>query len=208
MRLMTPAINNWSARTSGICVRGDGVPRRQWLCRGLAAGAALSRGTRSTRSGRVRAHHVPGCPAGCGAIRGAGTGARSCPLASSAEQALLQPLIEADSVSLRRDIERLVHLVAASLLARHARASWSMPMCGPGLRSGARRRYSLERSEIDAAHRSGDARREVSEAVEHALQDPGGSQLVDQLAAGAARVAVDQHPLDGHRRQPFVPKSK
>ena len=76
------------------------------------------------------------------------------------------------------------------------------------LESGARRRYSLERSEIDVLIDRAMGR-EVSEAVEHALQDPGGSQLVDQLgAAGAARVAVDQHPLDGHRRQPFVPKSK
>ena len=132
-----------------------------------------------------------------------------CPLASSAERALLQPLIEPDSVSLRRDIERLVHLVAASLLARHARASWSMPMCGPASKAGraAATASKGRRSTCSSIGRC--PSREVSEAVEHALQDPGGSQLVDQLgAAGAARVAVDQHPLDGHRRQPFVPKNQ
>jgi putative acyl-CoA dehydrogenase len=72
-----------------------------------------------------------------------------CPLASSAERALLQPLIEADSVSLRRDIERLVHLVAASLLARHAPGVVVDAYVRTRLESGARRRYSLERSEID-----------------------------------------------------------
>jgi putative acyl-CoA dehydrogenase len=72
------------------------------------------------------------------------------PLASSAERGLLQPLIEAGSVSLRRDVERLVHVVAASLLARHAPGVVVDAYVRTRLETGARRRYGLETAEIDA----------------------------------------------------------
>ena len=40
---------------AAVPLRGDGVPRRQRLCRGGPSGAALSRSRRSTRSGKARA---------------------------------------------------------------------------------------------------------------------------------------------------------
>ena len=40
---------------AGISLRGDGVPRRQRLCRGEHSGAALSGSRRSMRSGKARA---------------------------------------------------------------------------------------------------------------------------------------------------------
>ena len=137
MRLMTPAIKYW------VC---KNLPGFAFEAMSASAAMAMSRTGRwrgsiarhrSTRSGRFGQYHVPGCPAGAAEqSRGAGTGARSVSARVERRARLLQPLIEPDSVSLRRDIERLVHLVAASLLARHARASWSMPMCGPASKAG------------------------------------------------------------------------
>ena len=42
-----------------LCVRGDGVPRRQRLCRGKRAAEALSRVTGQRDLGRLRQCHVP-----------------------------------------------------------------------------------------------------------------------------------------------------
>jgi putative acyl-CoA dehydrogenase len=73
-----------------------------------------------------------------------------CPLASSAERGLLPPLTAPESFSLRRDVERLVHVVAASVLARHAPGVVVDAYSRTRLESGGRRRYSLEKAEIDA----------------------------------------------------------
>ena len=64
--------------------------------------------------------------------------------------ALLEPFLEVESVSLRRDVERLVQVVAASLLARHAPGVVVDAYARTRLESGGRRRYSLEKPEIDA----------------------------------------------------------
>ena len=72
-----------------------------------------------------------------------------CLLATSAELGLLQPLLEADSASLRRDVERLVHVVAASLLAAQAPGIVVDAYVRTRLEGGGSRRYSLDASEID-----------------------------------------------------------
>lgn len=48
----------------------------------------------------------------------------------------------------------------------------------------------------------------VGQAVQGALQDPGGGRAVDEFrAAGAGQVGlVREHPLNGGRGQPFVPE--
>src|SRR5262245_4874104 len=87
------------------------------------------------------------------------------------------------------------------------RGWWSTPMRGPAWRAAgaAATAWKGERSTSSSTGRC----RKSSESVEGALENPGGGQLVDQRgAAGAARVAVDQHPLDGHGRQPFVPEDQ
>ena len=73
-----------------------------------------------------------------------------CPLATSAERTLLQSLVAAELLSPRRDVERMVHVVAASLLAGHAPGIVVDAYARTRLESGAGGRYSLEGPEIDA----------------------------------------------------------
>ena len=59
-RLLTPAVKYLGVQDrSGLGLRGDGVPRRQWLCRGERAAAALPRGAGQRDLGRLRQRDVP-----------------------------------------------------------------------------------------------------------------------------------------------------
>jgi putative acyl-CoA dehydrogenase len=151
MRLMTPAIKYWVCKTlpgfafeAMECLGGNGYVE-DWPLARLYREAPINAIWEG--SGNIMCLDVQR------ALRSSPEALERvldhCPLASSAERALLEPLSEAESVSLRRDVERLVHVVATSLLARHAPGVVVDAYARTRLESGARRRYGLEKAEID-----------------------------------------------------------
>ncbi len=152
MRLMTPAIKYWVCRSlpgfafeAMECLGGNGYVE-DWPLARLYREAPINAIWEG--SGNIMCLDVQR------AVRSSPEALErvldQCPLASSAERAMLQPLIEADSVTLRRGVERLVHVVAASLLACHAPGVVVDAYARTRLESGTCRRYGLERPEIDA----------------------------------------------------------
>ena len=111
-------------------LRGDGVPRRQWLRRGDAAGAALSRGAGQRDLGRLRQRDVPRRAARAlargrgGARRARRSGARNAAILPGAKEAaafIAKTLSGADGeAQARAAVERLALLAAAAALTESA----------------------------------------------------------------------------------------
>jgi putative acyl-CoA dehydrogenase len=152
MRLMTPAIKYWVCKSlpefafqAMECLGGNGYVE-DWPLARLYREAPINAIWEG--SGNIMCLDVQR------ALRAAPQSLErvldQCLLATSAERGLLQPLLEADSASLRRDVERLVHVVAASLLAAQAPGIVVDAYVRTRLESGIGRRASLEPAEIDA----------------------------------------------------------